>query len=102
MRYHAKLTLHFASPCDASWDAMEGDDTVRFCEDCKLHVYNLAEMTEDEALELFAQNEDRVCAAAYQREDGTVLTKDCPIGVEQGRVRYVLRQPTEPPDWGRR
>ena len=26
------------APCDADWDAMIGNDQVRFCEHCKLHT----------------------------------------------------------------
>jgi hypothetical protein len=36
---------------------MEGDERVRHCSECELNVYNLAEMTEDEALALFSERE---------------------------------------------
>ena len=33
--------LRIASPCPANWDQMSGDDCVRFCDLCNLHVYNI-------------------------------------------------------------
>jgi hypothetical protein len=33
------------APCDADWDTMVGNDRVRFCEDCNLHVTNLSNIT---------------------------------------------------------
>ena len=97
MRPFSKLTLEFASPCPASWDEMEGDERVRFCEECKQNVYNLSEMTEDDALALIREREGRVCLRVYQRDDGTSLTKDCPVGKVQG-VMY-MGTPTPPRGW---
>ena len=76
-----------ASPCRASWEAMEGDERVRFCGQCGLHVYNLSEMTSDEAASLVARAEGRLCARFYRRADGTMLTKDCPKGLRAVRAR---------------
>jgi hypothetical protein len=75
-----KLQLKIATPCPASWDDMEGDDRVRFCDECELNVYNLSAMTEDAARKLVEERERRLCVRFYQREDGTVLTSDCPVG----------------------
>jgi hypothetical protein len=61
--------LRVASPCDAAWDAMEGDDLVRFCQHCRKNVYNLF----------------------YRRADGTLLTDDCPVGLRAAR-RWLLAQ----------
>ena len=79
--------VRVASPCRASWEAMEGDERVRFCGQCGLHVYNLSEMTHDEAASLVARAEGRLCARLYRRADGTVLTKDCPKGLRAVRAR---------------
>ena len=79
--------VRVASPCRASWEAMEGDERVRFCSQCELHVYNLSEMTSDEASSLVARTEGRLCARFYRRADGTVLTKDCPEGLRAVRAR---------------
>lgn len=62
---------------------MEGDDRVRFCPECELNVYNLSAMTEEQALALVQEREGRLCVRFYQREDGTVLTSDCPVGAHR-------------------
>lgn len=79
--------VRIASPCPASWEAMEGDGRVRFCRLCHLNVYNLSEMTRGEAEALVARTEGRLCARLYRRADGTVLTKDCPTGLRAARRR---------------
>jgi hypothetical protein len=79
--------LRIASPCSASWDDMAGDDRSRFCGECRLHVYNIAAMTQSEAEALIAEKEGRLCARIYQRRDGTIITRDCPVGL--ARVRRM-------------
>lgn len=77
-----------ASPCSVPWDAMEGDDArARFCGVCKLNVYNLSAMTRDEAERLVAEREGRLCVRFYRRTDGTLLTRDCPVGLARLRRR---------------
>lgn len=70
--------LRIARPCPASWSAMAGDERVRHCALCRRTVYNLAAMTEADALRLVATTEGRRCVRLYRRADGTVLTRDCP------------------------
>jgi cytochrome c-type biogenesis protein CcmE len=77
-----------ASPCRARWDDMAGDERVRFCAGCSKNVYNLSAMSRAEAEALLREGGD-LCARLYRREDGTVLTADCPIGVRRRRVRAV-------------
>ena len=72
--------ITIASPCQADWDAMYGDSRKRFCGDCKLNVYNLSGMTRGEAESLIQNAEGRLCVRFFQRQDGTVLTADCPVG----------------------
>ncbi len=60
---------------------MVGDERKRFCEACKLHVYDLSSMTRHEAEEfLFAADGNR-CVKFFRRKDGTILTNDCPVGL---------------------
>lgn len=75
------LKLEVASPCSQSWEAMQGDERVRHCQQCRLNVYNLSAMTRSELLELVSRREGRVCGRFYQRKDGTVITRDCPRSV---------------------
>ena len=74
----ANITI--ASPCQADWNEMYGDNRKRFCGDCKLNVYNLSGMTRDEAETLIMNAEGRLCVRFYKRADGSVITQDCPVG----------------------
>ena len=85
--------LDVASPCKASWNAMQGNDRARLCALCDKHVYNIAAMTADEVADLVKRTEGDFCGRLYRRRDGTVLTADCPIGAKafsSGRMHRVL------------
>ena len=73
--------VRVAAPCSVDWDSMFGNERVRFCGQCQLNVYNLSEMTRPEAERLIAQTEGRLCIRYYQRKDGSVITKNCPVGL---------------------
>ena len=81
--------IQIASPCPASWEEMTGDERVRYCKLCKLHVYDLSAMSWEEAESFVQRREGRTCVRFYRRADGTVLTKDCPVGVRALRQRLV-------------
>ena len=85
--------LRIASPCPVTWDAMTGDERVRTCDECNLQVYNIGAMTRAEAETLIARTEGRLCARIYRRADGTVITRDCPVGLRAIR-RRVARSAT--------
>ncbi|MCO5172296.1 MAG: hypothetical protein M9894_38855 [Planctomycetes bacterium] len=82
--------VRVASPCNASWQAMKGDDRVRFCGSCEKNVYDLSALTRDEAQDLIRGAEGRLCVRFYRRRDGTVLTQDCPVGLRAVRRRLAL------------
>jgi hypothetical protein len=84
-------SVRIATPCPARWEEMTGDDRTRHCAQCGLHVHNIAAMTpsEVEALLGAVASGERVCARLYRRADGTVLTRDCPVGV---RMRERARR----------
>ena len=80
-RFESPLNnIKIASPCQANWDTMFGNDRKRFCGECKLNVYNLSGMTQEEAQDLLENSEGRLCVRFYRRSDGTVLTQNCPVG----------------------
>ena len=79
--------LRVATPCEASWQDMAGDERVRHCTLCSLNVYNFSEMTRDEIRALLLQTEGRICGRLYRRADGTLLTRDCPTGLRAVRQR---------------
>ncbi|HEY0050211.1 MAG TPA: carboxypeptidase-like regulatory domain-containing protein, partial [Pyrinomonadaceae bacterium] len=72
--------LRVASPCRVGWETMSGDERVRHCNLCRLNVYNLSEMTADEVRGLITKSEGRICGRLHKRADGTVITKNCPVG----------------------
>ncbi len=74
--------LRIASPCKVSWDSMKGDDKVRYCSQCSLNVYNISGMTKSEAIKTLGIGE-KLCVTFYRREDGTILNRDCPVGIKQ-------------------
>lgn len=82
--------VRIASPCSANWNEMYGDERVRFCGQCKLNVYNLSGMTRYDAENLFRLSEGRLCVRYYQRADGTIITKDCPVGWARTKERISL------------
>jgi len=83
--------LRVATPCPMSWDQMTGDNRVRFCDQCQLNVYNIAELSRIETEALIASTEGRLCARLFRRADGTVITKDCPVGLRALRRRVAKR-----------
>jgi hypothetical protein len=87
--------LQIASPCSAAWDDMQqlapGDDRVRHCGLCDKNVYNLAGMSRGEATNLVADREGSVCIRMFRRNDGTVLTADCPVGVRAALAAAARR-----------
>ena len=78
-------SVKVATPCRADWDKMQGDDHARFCGSCAKNVYNLSEMTREDAERLIQEKEGHLCARFYQRADGTMITADCPVGITQRR-----------------
>ncbi len=79
--------VRVAAPCKADWGKMVGDERVRYCGQCSLHVYNLSGMTKREAEGLVANSEGRLCVRFYRRADGSILTSNCPTGLRAIRQR---------------
>jgi hypothetical protein len=79
--------MRIASPCSVEWERMVGDDRMRFCDQCGLNVYNISSMTGRQVKALVEKTEGRLCARLYRRADGTILTRDCPVGLRAIRRR---------------
>ncbi|MBY0358846.1 MAG: hypothetical protein K2W82_12650 [Candidatus Obscuribacterales bacterium] len=80
-------SVYIAEPCNVGFENMEGDDRVRFCNQCKLNVYNISQMTKREAEKLIQESDGRTCLRLYRRADGTIITDNCPIGLRAARER---------------
>lgn len=82
--------LRVAKPCPMRWSEMTGDDRVRECSHCAREVYDLSAMTRDEVTALAERARvDRVCVRMFVREDGKVMTADCPVGLAAARRRLA-------------
>ena len=81
--------IRIASPCPANWAEMNGDDRVRFCQSCNLNVYDISHMSRRSAAALISSTEGRVCVRMFRRADGTVISRDCPIGLRAIRRRVT-------------
>jgi hypothetical protein len=82
--------IEIPTPCSVPWDSMYGDDRTRHCGSCRKNVYNVAELTRTQAMQLIASREE-VCVRIYRRPDGTVVTSDC-----WSRLRAARRRGTWP------
>ena len=82
--------IKIASPCSADWNEMIGNERKCYCGDCKLNVYNLSEMTKAQAENLIIESEGNLCVRFYRRADGTVLTKNCPVGWQKIKNRAKI------------
>ena len=82
--------LQIAKPCSADWATMSGDERVRHCGMCKLNVYNVSDMRREDAEALIQNREGHTCLRMFKREDGTVITKDCPVGLRRVRQRMAI------------
>ncbi len=90
MRLPILDNIRVASPCPAEWKTMTGDDQVRHCAQCDKSVFNLSGMTREEAETLIVAKQGKLCVRYFQRKDGTILTKDCLVGIARKRkVRLI-------------
>lgn len=81
--------IKVAAPCKAEWNWMYGDDRVRFCGQCNQNVYNLSAMTREQAENLIIRTEGRLCVRFYRRKDGTILTKNCSVGLRAIKDKFT-------------
>ncbi|HSN26583.1 MAG TPA: hypothetical protein VLT45_09860 [Kofleriaceae bacterium] len=82
--------LRVATPCRADWNEMVGDERVRHCTHCDKDVFNLSAMTREQAEALVIERAGDLCARYYQRHDGTILLKDCSVGIAQKKKRRMI------------
>jgi hypothetical protein len=82
--------IRVAAPCTADWNAMTGDERQRACGQCNKNVYNLSNMTRDEAEALIIAKEGKLCVRYYQRTDGTIILKDCEVAISNRRKRRLI------------
>ena len=81
--------LRPATACASKWSQMDGDATVRRCAACRQNVYRFCNLDPFAARELLLREERRLCVRFYARPDGTVLTRDCAVGLRRRKLRGV-------------
>jgi hypothetical protein len=90
MQKKKRIRLKVASPCEANWEAMTGDEAIRFCGLCKKNVYQISNMSNDQVEELLAEAGEKKCGRFYQRKDGTLVTADCSVGLKRKRRKQAV------------
>lgn len=58
--------INVQSPCNQEWDAMTGNDRVRFCSHCQLTVNNISAMSDKDVRRLLATAKGRLCVRYHQ------------------------------------
>lgn len=69
------------TPCTSAWKEMNGNDQVRFCDQCGKHVYDFSQLTRKEIETLIIQYKGQLCARFFRRDDGTIVTAAEPVGL---------------------
>lgn len=82
---HPLDEIRVAAPCRADWNAMQGNDTTRYCSTCEKNVYNISMMSRAQAMELIKEKEGQLCVRFARRRDGTLITDNCPVGMKVAR-----------------
>ena len=72
-RPHERLQIK--EPCSAEWGSMAGNERVRFCAHCQLHVHNLSEVTPVQAMELVRRSGGRLCLRIERDPGGVPRTR---------------------------
>jgi hypothetical protein len=81
--------VRIGTPCQTDWQAMRGDDRVRFCGQCEKHVYNLSQMTRQQAERLIRKTNGNLCARFERRADGGIVTTEEVLPLPRFNVRFL-------------
>jgi ankyrin repeat protein len=54
-------SIEVKNPCSENWDQMTGNERVRFCSHCDLHVNNISALTRKQAMRLVRESKGRIC-----------------------------------------
>jgi Carboxypeptidase regulatory-like domain len=68
--------VSIGSSCQTDWEAMNGDQSHRYCDQCEKSVYNFSQLTRSQAEALIARTNGKLCARIERRPDGSILTAD--------------------------
>jgi hypothetical protein len=68
-------TLRVVSPCLEGWERMTGDDRTRHCQGCEKNVFDVSQLSRDEAERLLERTNGDVCVRLTRRPDGSIVTR---------------------------
>jgi Carboxypeptidase regulatory-like domain len=81
--------VRIGTPCQTDWEAMRGDDRVRFCGQCEKHVYNLSQMSRQQAESLIRKTNGKLCARFERRADGGIVTTERTVPLPRFNFRFL-------------
>ncbi len=83
--------ISIQAPCPASWEEMEGGEARRHCDQCDLHVHNLAALPRAEGESLLAAQKQgqKICVRVEYLPSGECITADTPQIVRTGPGRLA-------------
>ncbi len=81
--------VRIGTPCQTDWEAMRGDERVRYCGQCEKHVYNLSQMTRQQAEALIIKTNGKLCARFERRSDGSILTTEQSLALPRLNQRFL-------------
>lgn len=84
-----QIELHIEAPCHRSWQEMNGNSQLRFCNQCEKNVYDLTTFTSAEVDSLFRDSQGLPCVRFYRNDDGAVITKDNSDGIRTMLWRQI-------------
>lgn len=68
------MRVSIPKPCHANWNSMSKEEQSRFCSLCKTSVYNVADLTEQEAETVLSK--DDICARITHNDEGHIQTRN--------------------------
>ncbi|HEX6899758.1 MAG TPA: hypothetical protein VF789_08595 [Thermoanaerobaculia bacterium] len=68
--------LVISSPCQESWQTMNGGESTRFCSRCQKRVYDLAALEAREIEALVQATQGRLCARITRDRSGRIVTRE--------------------------
>ncbi|MDX2107202.1 MAG: hypothetical protein SFY67_12445 [Candidatus Melainabacteria bacterium] len=80
--------------CPVDWNSMDGNERERFCKQCSKSVFNISDLSREQANEYLQQRSNEShCVKFYLRSDGTITTDDCPRILRPARntARFIGR-----------
>lgn len=72
-------SVSVASPCGENWDAMKGNEQIRFCSHCAKDVTNISEMSAAEARRFVLRSKGSICIRVIKDTRGRTISVERPL-----------------------